>query len=204
MPIVASAQSCRLCLLGYLTVVAKICRTWSSSEQAYISAEQPPPGEDSRVSPAHAHPGRAGDPFGQAPEGPRARQRLTLAVSVGAMLPATARMRRSSDFATAVKGGSRAGRPLVSGHLLVRRGSQEHARIGFVVSKAVGSAVVRNKVRRRLRHLARGYLGSLPGGSLLIVRAAPRAAAACQADLAADLDLVIGVLLRRQGEVVSQ
>jgi ribonuclease P protein component len=64
---------------------------------------------------------------------------------------------------------------LVSGHLLVRRESQEPARIGFVVSKAVGSAVIRNKVRRRLRHLACGYLGSLPGGSLLIVRAAPRA-----------------------------
>ena len=120
------------------------------------------------------------------------------------MLPATARMRRSSDFASAVKSGSRAGRPLVSGHLLVQRGSEEPARIGFVVSKAVGSAVVRNKVRRRLRHLARGYLGSLPGGSLLIVRATPRAAKACQADLAADLDLVIRALLRRQGGVVSQ
>jgi len=120
------------------------------------------------------------------------------------MLPAAARMRRSSDFASAVKSGSRAGRPLVSGHLLVQRGSEEPARIGFVVSKAVGSAVVRNKVRRRLRHLARGYLGSLPGGSLLIVRAAPRAAMACQADLAADLDLVIRALLRRQGGVVSQ
>ena len=120
------------------------------------------------------------------------------------MLPATARMRRSSDFASAVKRGSRAGRPLVSGHLLVSGDSQEPARVGFVVSKAVGAAVVRNKVRRRLRHLARGYLGSLPGGSLLIVRAAPRAAMACQADLAADLDLVIGALLRRQGEVVSR
>lgn len=93
---------------------------------------------------------------------------------------------------------------MVSGHLLVRRDSQEPARVGFVVSKAIGSAVVRNKVRRRLRHLARGYLASLPGGSLLIVRAAPRAAMACQADLAADLDLVIGALLRRQGGVMSQ
>src|SRR5262245_17736631 len=105
------------------------------------------------------------------------------------MLPASARMRRSSDFASAVKGGGRGGRPLVSGHLLVQRESREPARVGFVVSKAVGSAVVRNKVRRRLRHLVRGYLGSLPGGSLLIVRAAPRAATACQADLAAELDL---------------
>src|SRR5262249_60990874 len=99
-PTVASAQSGRLCLKEYVTAVAKICRTWSSSEQAYVSAEQPPPGEDSRVSPAHAHPGRAGDPRGEAPEGPRARQRLTLAVSGGgAMLPATGGMRRGLGFA---------------------------------------------------------------------------------------------------------
>jgi ribonuclease P protein component len=120
------------------------------------------------------------------------------------MLPASARMRRSSEFTLTAEGGSRAGRPLVSGHLLVRGDSEETPRIGFVVSKKVGSAVVRNTVRRRLRHLARGYLGSLPGGSLLIVRAAPRAATACQADLAADLDLVIGALLRRQCGVRSQ
>ena len=58
--------------------------------------------------------------------------------------------------------------------------------------------------RRRLRHLVRGYLGSLPGGSLLVLRAAPRAATSCQADLAADLDLVIGALLRRQGGVTTR
>jgi len=63
----------------------------------------------------------------------------------------------------------------------------------------VGGAVVRNRVRRRLRHLTRGYLGSLPEGSLLVVRANPRAATARQADLAAELDLVIRALLRRQG-----
>lgn len=108
-------------------------------------------------------------------------------------------MRRRSDFTRALRGGRRAGRPLVTGHLLVQPGHDEPARVGFVVSKAVGSAVVRNKVRRRLRHLARGYLGSLPAGSLLVVRANPRAATARQADLAAELDLVIHALLRRQG-----
>jgi ribonuclease P protein component len=113
-------------------------------------------------------------------------------------------MRHSTDFTLATRGGSKAGRPLVSGHLLIRQHSEEPARVGFVVSKAVGSAVVRNTVRRRLRHLARGYLGLLPGGSLLVVRAAPRAATACQADLAADLDLVLEALLRRQGGVVIQ
>jgi len=108
-------------------------------------------------------------------------------------------MRKHSDFSQAVRGGSRAGRELVSGHLLVRPGCDEPARAGFVVTRAVGGAVVRNRVRRQLRHLARGYLGSLPAGSLLVVRANPRTATARQADLAADLDLVIGTLLRRQG-----
>lgn len=108
-------------------------------------------------------------------------------------------MRRRSEFSQTLRGGRRAGRPLVSGHLLCRPGQGETARVGFVVSKAVGGAVVRNQVRRRLRHLARGYLGSLPEGSLLVVRANPRAATARQADLAAELDLVIRALLRRQG-----
>jgi ribonuclease P protein component len=108
-------------------------------------------------------------------------------------------MRKHSEFSRAMRGGHRAGRPLVSGHLLARAGHHEPARVGFVVSKAVGGAVVRNRVKRRLRHLARGYLGSLPEGSLLVVRANPRAATARQAELAAELDLVIRALLRRQG-----
>ena len=115
------------------------------------------------------------------------------------MLPAQARMRRRAEFTMAVRGGSRAGRRLLTGHLLVRADCpDEPARVGFVVSRAVGGAVTRNAVRRRLRHLARGYLDSLPGGSLLVVRANPQAAAARQADLAAELDLVMGTLLRRQ------
>lgn len=115
------------------------------------------------------------------------------------MLPAAARMRRRKEIRQAVRRGRRAGKPLLVGHLLVRVGYDEPARVGFVVSRAVGSAVVRNRVRRQLRHLARGYLAVLPGGSLLVLRANPRAATARQAEMAAELDLVIGALLRRQG-----
>jgi ribonuclease P protein component len=120
------------------------------------------------------------------------------------MLPAAARMRRGTEFSQAVRGGSRAGKPLLSGHLLIRASHDAPARVGFVVSRAVGPAVVRNRVRRQLRHLARGYLASLPGGSLLVLRANPRAATAPQADIAAELDLVIGALLRRQGGAQSR
>jgi len=118
------------------------------------------------------------------------------------MLPAAARMRRRTEFSAAISQGRRAGRPLLVGHLLVRSGVDELPRVGFVVSRAVGPAVVRNRVRRRLRHLAVGYLHSLPGGSLLVLRANPPAATARQADLAAELGLVVGALLRRQGGAV--
>jgi ribonuclease P protein component len=114
-------------------------------------------------------------------------------------------MRRGAEFTLAVRTGARAGRPLVVGHLLVRPEKNtdgthdaEPARVGFVVSRAVGSAVTRNRVKRRLREVMRGYLQLLPGGSLLVVRANAAAAHARQSDLAADLDLVISRLLRQQ------
>jgi ribonuclease P protein component len=108
-------------------------------------------------------------------------------------------MRHRAEFDLTVRRGSRAGRALLTGHLLARAGeAAQPPRVGFVVSKAVGNAVVRNKVRRRLRSVLRGYLPTLPGGSLLVVRAHPQAAAARQADLAAELDLVMSTLMRRQ------
>ena len=118
------------------------------------------------------------------------------------MLPAESRMRRRRDFTAAVRRGSRSGRKLLTGHLLVppagAAGEDCPPRAGFVVSRAVGIAVVRNRVRRRLRVLVREYLSSLPRGSLLVVRAHPQAATASQADLAAELDLVMSTLVRRQ------
>jgi len=120
------------------------------------------------------------------------------------VLPAAARIRRREDFSAAIRGGSRTGRPLLTGHLLVRADDPVPPRAGFVVSRAVGGAVVRNKVRRRLRELVRRRLDSLPTGSLFVVRANPRAATARQSDLAAELDLVIDTLLRRQVGALSR
>ena len=70
-------------------------------------------------------------------------------------------------------------------------------RAGFVVSKAVGNAVVRNRVKRRLRHLVREQLGSLPGSGALVVRALPAAGHASAEELAADLGRCLGRLLPR-------
>jgi ribonuclease P protein component len=48
--------------------------------------------------------------------------------------------------------------------------------------------VVRNRVRRQLRHLVALRLGQLPVGSTLVVRALPAAAGATSGELAGDLD----------------
>ena len=63
------------------------------------------------------------------------------------------------------------------------------------MSKAVGGAVVRNKVKRRLRHLIRDRLAELPPGSLVVVRALPGAGDAAYEQLARDLDAALQRLL---------
>src|SRR5579863_242825 len=119
-------------------------------------------------------------------------------------------MRRAEEFRRVLRTGRRAGGSVVSGHLLLPVGpegaagtpgevlSGGPAKVGFVVSRAVGSAVVRNRVKRRLRELMRRRLASLPRGCLLVLRARPASAGLSPADLAADLDLVLERLLRRQ------
>lgn len=71
--------------------------------------------------------------------------------------------------------------------------SSAPSRAGFVVSKAVGNAVTRNKVQRRLRELVRERLAALPEGSTLVVRALPAAAEASYPRLATDLDAALAV-----------
>jgi ribonuclease P protein component len=117
------------------------------------------------------------------------------------VLPTEHRLRRREDFAAAVRRGRRAGRPHLVVHL--RSGTDPHPggetapppRAGFVVSKAIGNAVVRNRVKRRLRHLMRDRLALLPTGSLVVVRALPGAAEADHGQLARDLDAALQRLL---------
>lgn len=118
------------------------------------------------------------------------------------MLSRAHRMHRPGDFRTTVRSGARAGSPSLVVHLLLAdaQDAEAPARIGFIVNKAVGPAVVRNRVRRRLRHLCREVAADLPPGASLVVRALPAAAAAPATQLGGDLESCLQRVRRRVGE----
>ena len=68
---------------------------------------------------------------------------------------------------------------------------------GFAVSKAVGGAVVRNRVKRRLRAIMADALPTLPAGSRVVVRALPAAASASFGELDADVRGALGQALAK-------
>jgi len=110
------------------------------------------------------------------------------------VLPAGHRLRASSDFAATFRGprGARAGSTLIVVHANqadARAG--QPPRVGFVVSKAVGGAVVRNRTKRRLRALMAARVAGVPAGTDLVIRANPLAAQANSESLAAELDVLL-------------
>ena len=56
------------------------------------------------------------------------------------------------------------------------------------MSRKVGPAVTRNRVRRRLREQTRSRLAAMPPGTLLVIRALPESAEASSAELGGALD----------------
>ncbi|MFQ6396944.1 ribonuclease P protein component [Nocardia sp. KC 131] len=114
------------------------------------------------------------------------------------MLPEPYRLHHRADFSRTVRRGQRIGRRDLVVHALVRGydgdvGANERQddpatvgslvriggpRFGLIVSKAVGSAVVRHRVARRLRHMCAKTIAELPAETDIVIRALPGAAAA--------------------------
>jgi ribonuclease P protein component len=98
------------------------------------------------------------------------------------------RMRSGEDFRVNVRRGAKAVRPTLVIHALPSGTDAGATSVGFVVSRSVGSAVDRNRVKRRLRHLMRTRMSDVPDGSRIVIRALPSAKDATSASLADDLD----------------
>ncbi|MGW6426131.1 ribonuclease P protein component [Nocardia sp. NPDC055053] len=109
------------------------------------------------------------------------------------MLPEPYRLHHRAEFSRTVRRGQRIGRRDLVVHALthtyddvadvdslIRVGGP---RFGLIVSKAVGNAVVRHRVARRLRHMCAQVVDELPAGTDVVIRALPGAATADSAEL---------------------
>ena len=169
------------------------------SSEANVPAEHAAPQEDPRVPDPHADSGRPGGHLPPAPEGSGAA--LGLAAPAAAR-PNWGRLRRPGEFRRVLRGGrSRSARGIVvhvreqdvpvhqglrvHQDLPVDRASRGHgggqARLGLVVPKAVGGAVVRNRMKRRLRAIWRDLAPAAAVDCVIVVRA--EAAQLSDADL---------------------
>lgn len=153
-------------------------------EQADVPAEQPAPGEDARLSGEDAYSSGARDHRGATEQGP------LRALCLSPVLPARHRMRRRADFTTAVRRGRRS----ASGRIVIHLAAGDAANpalVGLVVPRAVGGAVDRNRVKRRLRAVLSQQVRVMPAGSLVVVRALPGAAGASFGRLREDLEAAL-------------
>ncbi|MBG6084699.1 ribonuclease P protein component [Zhihengliuella flava] len=106
------------------------------------------------------------------------------------MLPQAHRVRSSQDFQSTVRSGARMGRRNVVLYAHFRQ--DQPSRFGFIVSKAVGNAVHRNLVKRRLRAISAQLLRKYPREYDVVVRALPASAAAPFTVLEAEVASAVG------------
>lgn len=89
---------------------------------------------------------------------------------------------RSAEFARVrTEGQAQRGALLVVG--VLSTGEAAPFRTGFVTSKRVGGAVVRNRIRRRLREIVRKHQHAVRTGVWLVIVARPAAARASSSAL---------------------
>ncbi|HEY8370081.1 MAG TPA: ribonuclease P protein component [Thermodesulfobacteriota bacterium] len=129
---------------------------------------------------------------GGRPPGNRRRRPRGAAAPLG--FPKSARLRTRADYDRASRGATSITTPHFK---LVRgRGPGGGARLGLIVPRKIGGAVVRNRVKRRLREWFRALRPELPEGLDLIVIARPGAERLSGRALAAELT---GALSRGDG-----
>ncbi len=79
---------------------------------------------------------------------------------------------------------------------MLTTGEAREPRFGFIISKQVGTAVIRNTVRRRLKAVCADAIADVPQGTDVVIRALPASATATFAELQADVTRCLARLSR--------
>ena len=153
------------------------------AQQASPAGLQAAPAEGcgSAVRPPHAGLSEVPGEVPSSPDSSVPRQPARLRFPRGARLTRAGEFRRVKE-----RGRSWPGRFLVLGVLLDAAPPEVSSRIGFVTSRRVGGAVVRNLLRRRLREAVRASRPQLKPGCWVVLVARHTAARASAAELAAE------------------
>jgi len=119
------------------------------------------------------------------------------ASAAGERLPRAHTLRRSADYLRCYRRGRRLGGPLARLHYA--HNDLDHPRLGITASRKVGNAVVRNRLKRRVRETFRRW----PGGQTLppvdvVVHLLPPAKDASFAALRGELIRSLERLARRE------
>lgn len=102
------------------------------------------------------------------------------------MLARPNRLTRGAEYKAVVRRGRRCAGAHTVTYVLTSDESRA-TRFGFIVNRQVGSAVVRNTVRRRLKAVCAEALPQLRPGSDIVIRALPDAATLAYHDLRAEV-----------------
>jgi ribonuclease P protein component len=112
--------------------------------------------------------------------------------AAGLTFPREARLVRRGSFDAVY----RAGKRLSSAHftVFVRANELALSRFGFSIKKAVGGAVVRNRIRRRVREMVRCHRQEIPAGWDIVIHPKGSVAKAPFGALEQELIRVLGKL----------
>ncbi|WP_258066255.1 ribonuclease P protein component [Pseudoclavibacter sp. RFBA6] len=92
------------------------------------------------------------------------------------LLPYANRVTKGDDYQAIVRRGVRVGARGITVSVREREQHDTPTRFGFIVSKRVGVAVVRNRIRRRLKAVSRELLPEIGPGFDIVYRVHPEAA----------------------------